>query len=106
MTAKHQGVKTTHYLEHEHRRELAVAVNNLLRGWINSTGSVSLSTSPATSTVVTDVNASANSVILLMPKDAAAAAEDWYITARGKSTFTINHISSASVRDFDYVVLG
>ena len=101
----------THWpIEEEHRRKIAEVTNNVLDGKINSTGTVTL-TQSATSTVVTDNRAGANSTILFMPTTANAAAEyasgSMYVSSRGKQTFTITHQSLAqSDLDFAYVVLG
>ena len=55
-------------------RQVAEVVNRVLDGGLNSTGSVTLQTSSAT-TVVSDVRVGENSVITFMPKDTNAAAE-------------------------------
>lgn len=65
-------------------------------------GTVSLATTPATTTTVSHHGVSANSHIDLTPLDAAAAAENWYISARSKGSFTITHSASASARTFTY----
>ena len=71
-------------------RQVAEVVNRVLDGGLNSTGSVTLQTSSAT-TVVSDVRVGENSVITFMPKDTNAAAEltALYVSARTNGTFTI-----------------
>jgi hypothetical protein len=100
-----QGIPPTHPNGAEHRRLIANVLNNVLRGKINSLGSVTL-TLASTTTVVTDKSAGANSIILLMPLDANAAGESWWISGRDQGTFTINHSSAGTTRAFDYVILG
>ena len=91
-------------------REVATIVNNILDGKINSTGTVTLTASAAT-TVVTEDRAGATSVILFMPTTANAAAEQaaggMFVSSRGKQTFTITHANNSQAdRTFDYIVIG
>ena len=91
-------------------REISQVVNNILEGKLNSTGSVTL-TASAASTVVNDNRAGFESVILFMPKTANAAAEQaaggMFVSSRGKQTFTITHANnSQSDRSFDYIIIG
>lgn len=89
-------------------RDLAISIQLLKDGKINSTGTFTL-TASATSTVVADLRVGPASVILLMPTTAnsAGAISTTYVSSRGKQTFTLTHSNAASVdRDFDYVVLG
>lgn len=91
-------------------REISQVVNNILEGKLNSTGSVTL-TASAASTVVNDNRAGYESVILFMPKTANAAAEQaaggMFVSSRGKQTFTITHANnSQSDRSFDYIIIG
>lgn len=88
------------------------AVNLLLNGKINSTGSITLTTSSATSTL-TDARLSPASVVLFDPETANAATElygatMYVLTAnRGDGVWTITHVNSATAdRTFKYVVLG
>ena len=78
-------------------RQVAEVVNRVLDGGLNSTGSVTLQTSSAT-TVVSDVRVGENSVITFMPKDTNAAAEltALYVSARTNGTFTITHNNSGT----------
>ena len=91
-------------------REVSSAVNLLLEGKLNSTGSFTL-TASATTTTVTDLRASSDSVILYSPLTANASAEvgngTIFISARNKQSFVITHANnSQSDRNFIYVVLG
>ena len=91
-------------------REVATIVNNILDGKINSTGTVTLTASAAT-TVVTEDRTGATSVILFMPTTANAAAEQaaggMFVSSRGKQTFTITHANNSQAdRTFDYIVIG
>ena len=96
--------------EREHRRKIAQAANLALGGKLNCTGSVTLTPS-AGSTAVTDARASANSVILLSPLTAHAAAElsagTLYISARTAGSFTLTHANNAqNDRIFAYALIG
>ena len=88
-------------------RQVAEVVNRVLDGGLNSTGSVTLQTSSAT-TVVSDVRVGENSVITFMPKDTNAAAEltALYISASTNGTFTITHNNSGTTRAYEYIIIG
>lgn len=91
------------------KREVADAVNGVLGGKLNATGSVTL-TNSATSTAVTDYRVGPDTVILFMPTTSAGATElaagGMYVSTRAKFTFTITHSSDTTTRSFDYVVIG
>lgn len=92
----------------DHLFKLAVAINQILNGGINSVGTLTL-TAGATSTAVTDARAGANSVPLLIPASATAAAAvtSVYVSARAKGSFTISHNSTADTnRTYLYALLG
>jgi len=99
---------TAWHNEIEHRRRLAAAINGTIDGRGNNGGSVTI-TSTTTSTVVTDTKVGADSVIYLMPTNAAAATEfaagTLYVSARGNGTFTITSSNAAASRTFDYAIL-
>ncbi len=92
-------------------RAVATAVNQVIKGKLNSTGTVTLTPSAA-STVVSNALVSPQSVILLMPQTAHAAAElATAFIAPGAivdgAGFTITHASNAQTdRVFGYVILG
>jgi len=89
-------------------RQVAEVLNRTVDGKLNSTGTVTL-TASAASTAVSEDRAGADSVILFMPTTANAAAEmdGMYVSSRGKQTFTITHANNAQTdRTFSYVVIG
>ena len=91
-------------------RQVAEVVNRALDGGLNSTGSITL-TASAASTVVADKRLSATSYFSLMPTTANAAAEigngTIYVSSQGKQTLTLTHANnSQSDRTYRYVILG
>jgi|SRR5581483_3856117 len=97
----------------ENTRDVATAINQALKGKINSTGTVTL-THDAASTTVSNALVSSSSVILLMPQTAHASAEvgngTIYIQPSdtvAKTSFKITHANNTQVdRTFSYVILG
>src|SRR3989344_1867966 len=86
-----------------HLSMVASAVNNILKGKTNNTGTVTLAANQST-TVVPDTRVGDNSCITFMPTTANAAAEIgaglMYVTL-GSQTFTITHANNAQTnRDF------
>ena len=90
-------------------RQVAFVVNNVLEGKLNSTGTVTLTNSSAT-TVVDDKRVGVDSIILFMPINANASTEQapgtMFVSSRGKQTFTITHNNNANTRTFGYIVIG
>ena len=91
-------------------RQTAQAVNLLIDGKFNSTGSVTLAAS-ATTTAVTDYRAGPDSVIVFTPMTAngaaAYAAGTMFVSARANQSFTITHANNSQTdRTFTYVVIG
>tara|TARA_R110000744_G_scaffold96403_3_gene186307 strand:- start:4533 stop:4847 length:315 start_codon:yes stop_codon:yes gene_type:complete len=88
-------------------RLVAEVVNRTIDGGLNSTGSVTLTTSSST-TVVADARVSGNSIILFMPLSSNSSAElsALYVSARSNGSFTITHNSSGTTRAFGYVIIG
>jgi len=91
-------------------RAVASAVNLLIDGKLNATGTFTLAAS-ATSTTVTDLRAGSSSVVLYTPITANASAEvgngTIYISARNKQNFVITHANNGQTdRNFIYVVIG
>lgn len=89
-------------------RQIAVAVNQLLKGKSNNAGSVTLQN--ATSTTVTDEKVGIDTYIQFMPLNASAASElasgNMYVSAQTAGTgFTITHTTGTG-RDFRYVLIG
>ena len=91
-------------------RAVASAVNLLIVGKCNSTGSFTL-TASATSTTVADFRSGSDSVILYSPLTANASAEvgagTIYVSGRNKQNFVITHANNGQTdRNFMYVVIG
>jgi len=92
----------------KHRFFLASAINNILRGKLNNTGTVTLTASSATSTL-TDIRIGKDSVIFLQPTTANAAGEvaTLYLGTPGDGTVTINHANNSQTdRTFKYTIIG
>lgn len=92
----------------EHRRALGQAARELIDGHGNNGGTIAIA-STDTSTVVADARVGTDSVIVLVPTDAAGATEfgagSMYVSSRGKGTFTIVTSATAAIRSFTYAVL-
>jgi len=91
-------------------RKVSLAVNNILRGKTNNTGSVTLTESTATTTL-TDIRIGINSVVVLQPTTANASAEigagTIYFNDPGDGTVVINHANNAQTdRTFKYAIIG
>lgn len=91
-------------------RKVVLAINNILRGKTNNTGSVTLTESSVTSTL-TDIRIGINSVILLQPTTANASAEigagTIYFDDPGDGLIVINHANNAQTdRTFKYAIIG
>ena len=93
--------------------EVATALNNVIKGKINSVGTVTLATG-ATTTTVNNALVSSTSAILLFPQTANAAAEFGNGTIyykpsdiTNKTSFVLTHANNANAdRTFAYVILG
>jgi hypothetical protein len=92
---------------------IVLAIQQLAAGRSNAVGTVTLTTSSATTTVTPTQSGmiSLNSNIILTPTTANAATEvgngTIYISSVGKDTFTITHANSATTaRTFMWCVLG
>ena len=91
-------------------REVSSAINLLLEGKLNSIGSFTL-TASTTTTTITELRASSDSVILYSPLSANASAEigngTIFISARNKQNFVVTHANNGQTdRNCMYVVLG
>ena len=86
-------------------RTISTVVNNILDGKLNSTGSITLTNSSATTTL-SDDRIGGDSVILFMPTTSNASSTTIYVTARQKGQATLNHANSSTTRSFDYVIFG
>lgn len=90
-------------------RTVAEVVNNLLRGKTNNTGTVTLAASSATTTTLDNALISPESVIVLMPTTANAAAwmNDVYVSARANGSATLTHsANTATDRTYAFAVIG
>lgn len=91
-----------------HRAQIADAINGLIDGKLNVTGSITLTANVA-STVVSDNKFESNMVPVLIPTtaNAAAALANVYLSARSQGSFTLTHANNAQVdRTFLYVRFG
>jgi hypothetical protein len=104
-------------LPYQQKRDLAVnihlwnltdAINSLIDGRSNATGTVTL-TANATTTVVEDNKFQSDMIPVLSPMtaNAAAALGTTYVSARTKGSFTLTHANAATTdRSFGYVRFG
>lgn len=103
------GVVEDHRVMLKDLRPLARVVNYLLKGKTNNTGTVTI-TASTTTTTVTDARLGADSVILLSPltANAAAAIGTTYIsTVTAGASFVLTHANNAQTdRDFAYIIVG
>lgn len=92
------------------QRKINTSINNMLDGRSDNYGTVTLTASATTTTVATSgLKVSANSVILLSPKtaNAAAALASTYVSAVGNGTFTLTHANNSQTdRTFGFVWIG
>jgi hypothetical protein len=87
-------------------RDVAEVVNNAVNGKTNNTGTVTLAAS-STTTTLNDERLGFDSVILLSPLTANAAAQNPYISTKAKGSVVITHTSVASTDlNFDYIIVG
>jgi hypothetical protein len=90
-----------------HLLELALAINQLVEGKRNSSGTFTL-TASTTSTVVTNERCSTDSKVLFSPRtsNAAGAVATTYVTVANGS-FTVTHANAATLdRTFSYDITG
>lgn len=90
------------------QRQIADAVNQIVAGRLDSYGSVTLTPS-TTTTTVTNAAVGEDSVIVLMPKtaNAAAALATTFVSVRINGSFTLTHANNAQTdREFGYGWIG
>lgn len=90
-------------------REVSEVVNGVLNGKSNNTGTITLASGGATSTVITDERISRDSVILLSPKtsNAAGALAGVFFSAQSSAQATISHAANTDAdKTYSYVVVG
>lgn len=91
-------------------RRLADAINAIVKGRLDSKGSVTLRPNETTTTVAAQ-SVAAGSTVGLMPRTANAAAEiangTLWVSAKANGSFTITHANNAQTdREFDYFWIG
>jgi hypothetical protein len=91
-------------------KKIVLAIQQVAAGRSNATGSVTLATGSATTTVTTS-NCAAGSTPILTPTTANAATElgngTIYVSTVANGSFTITHANSATTgRTFLYAILG
>jgi|TARA_R110002051_G_scaffold107990_3_gene180845 hypothetical protein len=87
-------------------REISEVTNGIMNGKTNNTGSVTLRASNTTTTI-TDERLGFDSIILLSPLSANAAAQTPYISTKAKGSVVITHTSTAHTDlNFDYIIVG
>lgn len=87
-------------------RAVAEVTNNAMNGKTNNTGSVTLRASNTTTTL-NDERLGFDSVVLLSPLTANAAAQSPYISTKAKGSVVITHTSVAKADlNFDYIIVG
>lgn len=94
-------------------KKVILAIQQLAAGRSNATGTVTLATSSATTTVSPTQSGmiAPNSTVILTPTTASAATEvgngTMYVSTVAKDSFTITHANSATTgRTFLYAILG
>ena len=90
-------------------RATAEIVNGIMNGKTNNTGTVTLAASSATTTTLDNALISPESVIVLMPTTANAAAwmNDVFVSARTSGSATLTHTAnSATDRTYAFAVIG
>ena len=91
----------------EHRRQIAIVVNNTLDGKLNSTGTVTLTASQTTTTIA-DKRLGGNSVLVFMPttSNASAGMTSLFVSSQGKQTATLSHANNGQTdRTYKYLSL-
>ena len=102
------GVPTFSDDEAAHRRQMAIAINNLLIGKSNNTAMLTLTANAATTTL-TDSRIGANSTILLMATtaNAAGALATTYFDTFADGSCVVHHANNAQAdKTFNYAVVG
>ena len=90
-------------------RSVSEVVRGIMDGKTNNTGSVTLATGGATTTVINDARIGFDSIILFMPLASTSASilSSLYISNRTQGTATVTHsANTTSGRLFGYVVVG
>jgi ABC-type phosphate/phosphonate transport system substrate-binding protein len=91
------------------QRNVAEVVRGIMEGRTNNTGAITLAAAGATSTTITDTRIGYNSVILLSPITANAAAllTSVYVSAKAQGSATLTHSANVLTnRTFQYIIVG
>lgn len=93
----------------EHIRLVALTVNDIMKGVTNNTKDVTLRGTPEVTTEVTLEAARVSQMGILVPRNAAAAADlaggaTWASVTKGK--VTIHHAAGSSDREYGVIVQG
>jgi hypothetical protein len=89
-------------------REISEVVNNLVEGKSNNTGEITLAIDSATTTTIYDERIGYNSIILLMPTTANAAASmtNIYISDRKQGIATLTHSANTNTdKTYGYIIV-
>lgn len=84
--------------------EVARAVNAALDGYLQSTGTLTLTA--GAETVIRAPIFRASTVIILVPRSSAAAALSWWVSAADVRQITIGHDAAAGTEEFSWVAIG
>ena len=88
-------------------REISEVVNNLVDGKSNNTGSITIATGGATSTVIYDERIGFDSFVILTPTTSGASGYDYYVDSNAKGSITVRHAANSTAgRTFKYIVVG
>lgn len=79
-------------------------IDQLKQGFVFVAGTLSLASSPATTTTITRVGVSSGSIVSLTPYNSAAATAGIPQCVPANGSFVLSHSSSASTRTYRYVV--
>lgn len=82
--------------------EIRRYIDDILAGRTVTTGEFSLTASPATTTTVTRIGVSRNSVVHLTPHNSSASYSAIQNVVPANGSFVVNHTSSALTRTFRY----
>lgn len=92
----------------ENKDKIQEVINNMLAGKLNNNGIITLTANAATTTF-TDSRIGSNSVVLLMPTtaNAAAAIATTYMNTFAKGSCVINHANNAQAdKTFWFAIFG
>ncbi len=98
-----QAARNTHNNLEEASRDFATAINAILQGRINSTGTFTIA-SGTTTTVVVNPLAHSGSIPIVVPIEAPISG--LYVSARTLGSFTLTHASAGTNTDYLYTLIG